>query len=86
MKASLVTVVLLVGLLGVLAWLTLGYQQVECKVCMDFKGRQNCATAAAATREEAIRTGRSTACGLIVAGVRDSFACDAAQPASIACQ
>lgn len=86
MKGSVLTIVLLAGLVGILAWLTLGAQQVQCEVCMDFKGRKNCATAAAATRDEAMRTGRSTACGLIVSGVRDSFACDAAQPASIRCR
>ncbi len=86
MKSSLLTIVSLLALAGVLAWLTLAVQQVECEVCIEFKGRRNCATAAAATKQEAVRSGRSTACGLLASGVRDGFACDAAEPASVSCQ
>lgn len=86
MKTTLLTVASLLALVVVLVWLTLGVQQIECEVCMEFEGRRNCATAAAATREEAIRSGRSTACGLIASGVRDGFACDATPPASTTCR
>lgn len=86
MKGSLVTLVSLIVLAGVLGWLTLGAQQFECEVCIEFKGRRNCATAAGATKEETVRTGRSTACGLLASGVRDGFACDATPPASVMCR
>jgi len=86
MKTSLLTVVSLLVLVGVLGWLTLVAQQVECDVCIDFKGRRNCATAAAASKEEAVRSGRSTACGLLASGVRDGFACDATPPATVSCR
>jgi len=84
--ARLVTIVSLVALAGILTWLTLGAQEVQCEVCMEFSGRRNCATAAAASKEQAVHSGRTTACGLIAAGVRDSFACDQAPPASVACR
>ncbi|MDG2308757.1 MAG: hypothetical protein P8R42_29605 [Candidatus Binatia bacterium] len=86
MKSTLVTIVSLVVLAGVLTWLTIGAQQVECEVCIDFKGRRNCATAAAATKDEAVRSGRTTACGLLASGVRDGFACDATQPSLVKCK
>lgn len=86
MKSTLVTIVSLVVLAGVLSWLTLGAQQAQCEVCIEFKGRRNCATAAAASKDEAVRSGRTTACGLLASGVRDGFACDATQPASVKCQ
>lgn len=86
MKSSVLTVVSLVVLAGVLGWLTLAAQQVECEVCIEFKGRRNCATAAAASREEAVRSGRSTACGTLASGVRDGFACDATPPSSTVCK
>lgn len=86
MKSSILTVVSLLVLAGVLGWMTLGAQKVQCEVCIEFKGRRNCATAAAETRADAIRSGTSTACGLLAAGVRDSFACDATSPASVTCQ
>ena len=84
-KSHMITVMSLLALGGVLALLSIELGQVECKVCMNFKGRWNCATAAAPTEAEAIRSGRMTACGTIAAGVRDSFACDGAEPASITC-
>jgi len=86
MKGTLLTIVSMIVLVAVLAWLTMGVQKVECEVCIEFEGRRNCATAAAATREEAVRSGRSTACGLIASGVRDGFACDATPPASTDCR
>lgn len=86
MKSSLLTIASLLVLAGVLGWLTLAVQQVECEVCIVFKGRRNCATAAAETRDEAIRSGRMTACGLLASGVRDGFACDATEPSSVVCR
>ncbi len=86
MKSSLLTIVSLLALAGVLGWLTLNVQQVECEVCIEFKGRRNCATAAAATKPEAVRSGRTTACGLLASGVRDGFACDATEPAALTCK
>ena len=86
MKSTLWTIVSLLVLVGVLGWLTLAAQKVECEVCIDFKGRRNCATAAAATEEEAVRSGRTTACGLLASGVRDGFACDATQPSFVKCK
>lgn len=85
-KSHMITVMSLLALAGVLVLLSLQISQVECEVCMNFKGRQNCATAAAPTEAEAVRSGRMTACGTIAAGVRDSFACDGAKPASITCR
>lgn len=86
MKGTLVTIVSLIVLAGILGWLTVSVQQVECDVCIEFKGRRNCATAAGPSRPEAVRTGRSTACGLLASGVRDGFACDATEPASVSCR
>ncbi|MFP6665501.1 MAG: hypothetical protein VCC00_15015 [Deltaproteobacteria bacterium] len=84
-KSQMLTIVSLLVLAGILTLLSLEISQVKCEVCMDFKGRLNCATAAAPSRSEAVQSGRMTACGPISAGVRDSFGCNAAQPASVTC-
>lgn len=86
MRTSLLTIVSLLVLAGILGWMTLRVQQVECEVCIEFKGRRNCATAAAVSKEEAVRGGRMTACALLASGVRDGFACDATQPSSVVCK
>ena len=46
-SARVLTVVFLVVLAGILTYLTSTAQQAQCEVCMVFKGRRNCATAAA---------------------------------------
>jgi len=85
-KAQIMTLVSLLTLAVLLGVLSMQISQVECEVCMNFKGRQNCATAGAPTKDEAIRSGRMTACGTIAAGVRDSFACDDTPPATVSCR
>jgi hypothetical protein len=83
--AKLLTIGGLLALAGILWWFTVAAQQVTCEVCMEFGGGRRCATAAAETRAEAIHGARSVACGVLASGVRDSFACAAAQPASQSC-
>jgi hypothetical protein len=84
-KSQMLTIVSMLALAGILTLLSLEISQIECEVCMDFKGRRNCATVAAPSRSEAIQGGRMTACGTISGGVRDSFGCNAAEPAAVTC-
>jgi Na+/glutamate symporter len=76
-------VVLFAGFAAVLTLQMLGNRNHKVEVCMGFQGAKNCATATAATRQEAIRTATSTACTLIAAGVTDSMACERGQPLSV---
>ena len=86
MRGAVLTIVFFAALVATLGWLTWSVPQVECEVCIDFKGLRNCATAAAATKEEAMRGGRTTACAALAGGVRDSFACDATRPSVLRCR
>ncbi len=72
-------------LAALLVWFTLSAGQVECEVCMEFGGGRNCATAAAEDEASAFRSARSTACGTLTRGIRDSFACDNAAAATRTC-
>ena len=81
----ILTIVFLVGIAGVLWWLSAGVGRVECRVCMEFGGRRNCAIAAAETEGEAIQSARNTACGTIASGVRDSIQCGNTLPAEQQC-
>jgi hypothetical protein len=67
-------------------FLTAGQVREECRVCMNFRGRTNCAPAAAPTQQEAIETARSTACGPITAGMNESIACGNTPPDSVQCR
>lgn len=57
--------------------------QIKVEVCMEFRGRSNCGTAAAPTEAEAIRTATDNACALIASGMTDSIACSNTPPISV---
>jgi hypothetical protein len=84
-NTRILSAVFLVAIVALVVWLSSSIGVVECRVCIDFQGRRNCATAAAPTRAEAIQSGRTTACGTISGGVRDSIACGNTQPSEVSC-
>lgn len=57
--------------------------QIKIEVCMEFRGRSNCRSAAAPTEGEAIRTATDNACATISSGMTDSIACSNAPPISV---
>jgi len=74
------------GFVAFLAWSTLSRQQVECEVCVEFRGQRNCATASAASEGEAARQAQTTACGTISQGMAESVMCGDVAPASRRCR
>ena len=84
-NTRILSAVFLVAIVGVVIWLSSTIGAVECRVCIDFQGRRNCATAAAQSRAEAVQSARNTACGTISGGVRDSIACGNTMPSEVSC-
>jgi hypothetical protein len=84
-STRVLTIGFLVAVGALVVWLSTAIGQVECRVCMEFAGRRNCATAAAPTAAEAVQSARTTACGPIAGGVRDSIACGSTTPAEQSC-
>jgi hypothetical protein len=85
-RSTLYTIAVLAAIAALFFFLTAGQAREECTVCMDFRGRTNCATASAPGRDEAIEGARSTACGPITAGMNESIACGNTQPDSVQCR
>ena len=87
MRTSRVWLGLLVAVafVGYLLWSTLTAQAAECHVCVAFQGHQNCATASAATPDEAARQSQTTACGTLAQGMNDKIACDNTPPIKREC-
>jgi hypothetical protein len=83
---KLVAALVVAGLIAFLLWSTLGSQRVECRVCAEYGGQRNCASASASTREEAARSAQSTACGTIARGMNESIACSNRPPAEMSCK
>ena len=63
--------------------LTASASKYRCEVCVEFQGRTQCRTAAAATEMQARRTAQENACALISSGVTDSMQCGNSQPVSV---
>ena len=66
--------------------MTTARAKVQCQVCMEFKGRNNCATAVGATEQAAREGAQSTACGPIASGMDEQIGCGRAQPVSVQCR
>ncbi len=83
---KLATIVAILAFVVLLLWSTLSAQRVECEVCVEFQGRRNCATASAASEEEAARSAQTTACGTLAGGMAETVFCGNATPSSRRCE
>ena len=87
MKRS--TLYAIAGVLAVAALffvMTTARAKTRCRVCVEFRGRTNCATAAGSTEQAAREGAQTTACGPIASGMDEQIGCGRVQPASVQCQ
>ena len=73
----------LLTVFGVILYSTMTMSKFRVKVCMQYNGQQNCATAAGSTKEFALRQAVSTACAPISGGVTATLACERTNPGTI---
>ena len=85
-KAGVIGGLFGVAILGVILFLSMGFSQVTCEVCVDFKGRTQCRKAAGADKETAVITARDNACAFLVASKTDGFLCGQTQPSKVDCK
>ena len=85
-KAGIIGGVFGVIILGVILFLSMGFSQVTCEVCVDFKGRSQCRKAAGADKETAMITARDNACAFLVASKTDGFLCGQTKPSKVVCK
>lgn len=85
MRNRLITIAALAGFVGLLVWSTFKAQSVECRVCVNYNGRENCAVASGSTPDEAVSTAQNTACGPLAGGMNDAIACGNAVPVAQSC-
>ena len=60
--------------------------KVQCRVCMAYKGRTNCASAVGVTQDAAAQGAQTTACGPIASGMDQQIECSRTPPASAECR
>jgi hypothetical protein len=58
-------------------------QAFRCRVCITFKGRRDCRTASASTRQGAQQTATMNACAQLSGGVIESNQCETTPPDSL---
>lgn len=84
-KTTLLAILFGLAVLGVLVYSTMQLGQVSCEVCMTYNGMDRCATAAAPTRQEAVRSATDTACAVLSSGMTESIQCGNTPPKSVNC-
>ncbi len=82
-KIVLIVVFAAVGFFAALIYNTMSYSQHRVEICMEFEGRQNCATALGNTKETAYRSAVDTACATIASGMTQTIACSNTEPKSV---
>lgn len=81
-KTTMIGMAFLLVVVGVVLYSTMTMSAYRVKVCMQYMGNINCATAAASTKEYALRQAVSTACATISGGVTATMQCERSEPAS----
>jgi len=84
-RSRLITVVVIALVIALFFYMSTARANEECRVCVEFQGRSNCATAAGRTAAEATQTAHSTACGPVARGMNETIACGNREPVSVQC-
>ncbi|PON16086.1 hypothetical protein C2W62_20390 [Candidatus Entotheonella serta] len=84
-KAGIIGGMFGVLILGLLFYLSIGFSQQTCEVCIEFKGRTKCRTASGADRETAVNAARDNACAFLIGSKTDAFLCSQTPSAKVSC-
>ncbi len=70
---------------GFLIFGSLRTVQVECSLCVEFRGQRQCRTGSGATQGDAEAAAQRAACAVMAAGMDESIACQNARPQQVSC-
>lgn len=85
-RSTLITLAAIAVVIALFFYMSTARANTECRVCMDFQGRSNCATAAGRNAHEATETAHNTACGPIANGMNETIACGNTAPRTVQCK
>jgi hypothetical protein len=85
-RAGFVGFLLVAAVVGFVVVTSFMANEHSCEVCMEFRGRSQCRTVAAATVDLAREGAVLNACAFISGGVTDSMACQRVKPVRESCQ
>jgi isocitrate lyase len=84
-RSTLYSVAAVLAVAALFFFMTTARAKVQCRVCMEFRGRTNCAAAVGPTEQAAREGAQSTACGPIASGMDEQIGCGRTAPASVQC-
>ncbi|MFN2572424.1 MAG: hypothetical protein ABR537_12585 [Gemmatimonadales bacterium] len=84
-RSTLITLAVVALVVALFFYMSTARATEECRVCVEFKGHSNCATAAGKTPAEATETAHSTACGPVASGMNETIACGNRAPTAVQC-
>ena len=85
-RSTLYAVAAVLAVAALFFFMTTARAKVECRVCVEFRGRTNCATAVGATEQAARDGAQTTACGPIASGMDEQIGCGRTTPATAECR
>jgi len=85
-RSTVVTLAVISAIAGLAIYSTTSQASHRCQVCVTYHGRNNCATAAGTTEQDAREGAQTTACGPLASGMDASIACGRVQPDSVQCR
>ena len=85
-RSTVITIAGLLLLIALLLYTTLSGVEVECTVCIAYRGRTDCRVAAGPTREAAIDSATQMACAQLVSGRAEALECDRTPPTRSECR
>ena len=84
---NLITGLVVVAVVALLmVWGMQGVANVECEVCIEFKGQERCRTAQGSSRDEALRTAINNACAELTGSMAETIQCERSEPVSVECR
>lgn len=85
-RTTKTTVVFLGVFIAVVIYLSTRIATHECEVCVAFNGETTCRTASSGTREAAIESAVTSACGTLASGMTESIRCQNTPPSRVTCK
>lgn len=68
---------------GLFFYMTVSSVKYECEIVLEYKGRSVSARASGATKEDALRTAVTAACGQLTSGMAELIQCESTPPKSV---
>ena len=85
-RSTLYTLAAVFAIAALSFFMTTARAKVQCRVCMEYRGRTNCAAAVGPTEQAAREGAQTTACGPIASGMDEQIGCSRTPPTSVECK